>query len=313
MLACRGAPPEPAPVRAPAPEEQATLVYPPLADVLRDGVWTERGPHAVLGAVDTAPTLLAVIEERGEQVRVVYEDSWNRVAVWIPTDRLALTVLEPVPLAGSPGSRPRQDHAAVLLLPGIPVAEVGREGDRVEILTGDDEMSARGWVDADLLGRVWNAEPFPDDPEATHSIADGTPIRVSADLSAQVVATARSGARAVVLSAGPDWYEIQVVGSWMNVHGHVEVHRVYESAGSMYGGLIGGQALPPAWPDVPAGTCLVDEAGGEPIGVTLVEHQDQEPMPGGAKVHASTPWTTVTLLAEQTADGGWRSCPLSGP
>jgi hypothetical protein len=285
--------------------------FPPLEEVLRDGVWTEVGPRAVIGEVGQNPTLLAVVDEHGEQVRVVHESMEARVAGWLPIDQLHLTVRVPVALAGTAESRPRADRAAVLLLPGIPVAELGRDGDRVEIAAADGEMRAQGWIDADLLGRIWVAEPFPDDPDGTHTLASGAPIHLAPRADATVVATALEDARAVVLRELAGWMEIRIVGSWMNVHGYVEEYRLYE--GGAYGGLFGRAATRDDWPDVPAGACLVESVGDPPVGVTLVPLNDQEPVPGGAKVEVDAPWGTMSLVAEQTDDGGWRTCPISAP
>lgn len=283
----------------------------PVAEVLRDGVWTEIGPHAVVGQVGQTPTLLAVVDEHGDQVRVVYE-SWDaRVLRWVPTAELHPTVLSPVALAGSAESRPREDHAAVLLLPGIPITVLEQADGRSRIETSDGEMRARGWIDDGLVGTIWVAEPFPDDPDATHTLAYGTPVLLSPASEAPVVATSADNAKAVVLGQTGGWSEIRVVGSWMNVHGYVEDWRLQDHSGDLYGGLVGSVAAPAEWPDVPAGTCLVAEPGGEVIGVTLASKDDQEPVPGGAKVPVATPWDTMTLIAEQTADGGWRSCPLA--
>jgi len=311
LAACRSSgPAAPPPVAPPAEKVAAPIRYLPLAEVLRDGVWTEIGPHAVIGQLGVSPTLLAVVGERDDEVQVVYEDWEARVVGWVPVERLHATVLRPVALAGSAESRPRESHAAVLLLPGVPVAELDRADGRVEISASDGEIGARGWVDDDVLGRVWVAEPFPDDPEATHDLQPGTPIYRSPSTDAVVVATAGSVAKAVELGTRGGWSEIRVVGSWMNVHGFVEESALELTGGAMYGfGKMGGQP-PASWPDVPAGTCLVAAAGGEPVGVTLVAMNDREPVPGGAKVELSPPWGDVVLLAEKLTGGGWRTCPI---
>jgi hypothetical protein len=255
-------------------------------------------------------TLLAVVAERGDEVRVVHEDYAARVAGWLPTNRLHPTVLEPVALAGAIDGNPREDHAAVLLLPGILVRELERREGRVRIAAEDDHLTATGWIDGDLLGQIWVAEPFPDDPEATNTLSSDAPIRVAPSSDAAVVATTRQYVHVIAVGFTADWTEIRVVGSWMNVHGWVESYRVGD------GGLFGFGGYPPfrgdldEWPEVPAGACLVEALGGEPVGVLLAERENQEPVEGGAKIVVDVPWGPVTLRAERSGDG-WRTCPTS--
>jgi hypothetical protein len=309
MVACRSAP---APTRAEpeAPAAAPPMQFFPLAEVLRDGIWTERGPHAVIGSPGGAVTLLAVVDERGDEVRVVFEDHYTRLAGWMPRNRLHPTVVEPVALAGAIDGNPREEHAAVLLLPGVLITPLERREGRARIEATDDEVTATGWIDEDVLGQIWVAEPFPDDPPATHTLAEGAEIRVAPSSDATVVATMRQYVFVAVLGATDSWTEVRVTGSWMNVHGWVESYRVGD------GGLMGAGGFAPfrgdmhEWPDVPDGACLVEEPGGEPVGVLLTPRENQEPTDGGAKIVVEAPWGQVTVRAEEAA-GGWRTCPLA--
>ena len=279
--------------------------------MLRDGIWTLEGPHAVIGRLDAEPTLLAVVDEQDAQVRVVYEGRTARIARWIRTADLHLTVLRPVALAGRADSYPRTERAAVLLLPGVPVAELRHAGARVQIAAGDDELHAEGWIDADLLGRIWIGEPYPDDPEATHGVDGVTPILLEPSDTATAVAITQRTVKAALLGERGDWAEVQIVGSWMNVHGYVPSGRLHLGPPGDYE-LTGQLSQPSEWPDVPAGTCLVESIGGAIIGVTTEAHPDQEPVPGGAKVPVETPWGPMKPFAEEAGDG-WRACPIRNP
>lgn len=312
VVACRSAP-APAATKPEAPAADAPMQFFPLAEVLRDGIWTERGPHAVLGSPAGAVTLLAVVDERGEEVRVVHEDHHARVAGWLPRNRLHPTVVEPVALAGAIDGNPRETHAAVLLLPGVLVQELERREGRVRIEAKDDDLIATGWIDEDVLGQIWVAEPFPDDPPETNILSEGTPIRVSPSSDTTVVATTQQYVYVAVVGSTDSWTEVRVTGSWMNVHGWVESYRVGDGGLMGFGGFMPYRGEVPEWPEVPAGACLVETLGGEPVGVLLLRREDQEPIDGGAKIVVEAPWGPITLRAEAADGGGWRMCPLNGP
>ncbi|HUH00767.1 MAG TPA: hypothetical protein VML75_02155 [Kofleriaceae bacterium] len=279
--------------------------------MLRDGIESTHGPRAVIGRFALVPSLVAVVDERDDEVRVVIEDATAsaRFAAWVPVGYLSLTVTRPVALAvaGSRDARPREEHAAVLYLPGVMIREFERVGDRVLVDSSDGHLNAHGWVDADVLARRWLGHQQRLDERASRQLAPGVAIRIRPSRAATIAATTQQAVPAVELRRDADWTEVRVLGAFTRAHGYV-ANDDKGGNGDGFGGFVRGVlGTRPEWPDVPAGTCLVESVGGEVIGVTLEVLPDREPVPGGAKVVLEVPWASVTLIAEQDGDE-WRRC-----
>jgi hypothetical protein len=307
---CGGAPRaiEPAPAAPPASRAARPHTVQPMELVLRGrpdaGVTLARlgvhgqawlrlagPPQSSPGWNDVIGGAVAIAEDSGDHVRVLHDDDDVRMLVWIARADLARVLIRDVELR--PG---------VLLRAGVPVAGATIEWEGVAVTAQ---------IPADAIGDRWEAAAPPPSDVETHTLDTGLAIRTAPSSTAEVLATATAPIE--VRPIGEEqrgWREVETIGPHVIVRGFVEAWHL-DGLGTFGTGSGSGYGSSHSISiDVPAGTCLYDEIGGEMIGVTTMArsrlaypHEDED----WYLVLVNSPWGLLDVPVHE-GDGGWDRC-----
>jgi hypothetical protein len=285
----------------------------PRAILARHGeAWLRLG-----GNVDTAPGWQepdnadrAVVEVRGEHVRLMLEDDDVRLFVWVARADLAPVIAHEVSLA--PG---------VVLAPGTTYTEVARADDEVSILVTEDQLRVQGVVPTSAIGDLWEPVPERAEQRRSHALEAGVEIHAAPDEEAPLLATTTDtiDVRALGLSFR-GWREIVTLGPHVTVRGFV---RERDAKSGVFdvgtGGGYGYGSTHALSLEVGAGTCLYDDVDGEVIGLVVADRTRlmREIDGGWFALMVNSPWGILDVPIH-TQPGGeppaWERCAeLSAP
>jgi hypothetical protein len=111
-------------------------------------------PIAKMPSQGIRPIEAIVVEQRGQNLRVVLEGHDVRLLVLVPPDSLALVTKKPVRLAwGRDEAPPEVD--GVRLAPGVPLEEIAFSHDRIRVKGIADDVAFEGWIDGDATDRAF--------------------------------------------------------------------------------------------------------------------------------------------------------------
>jgi hypothetical protein len=260
----------------------------------------------------------AVIDQTPDRLQVVSHEDDANVAVWIERRDVAPTLVATTELTDEQG-RTDPEHG-VWLAPGTDVESsealaAGAAGR--EIVVRDEMLAIRGWVPASVLDDVWVGDvPSDHRTDATSHIAAGGEIREAPSAAARVLAAARDDISVAVRGSQGDWQDVEIVDGPIRVRGFVLATSVLpepsfwiRTGGFSSYGISDTDSL-----EVPDGACLFDRAGGQIVGVNLVQRSryagsvDTE----WPRVYVNTPWDLVTVSVH-VEDGRFVSCKLGDP
>lgn len=305
-----------------ATAEAGERTYPAATEILVDPMTSPYRVHvARMGEVRLAPggassrpgghqltrmLELAVVEERADQIRIVYDHDGARLMLWVASADLTWSIARPVRLAG------RGDDG-VWLGTGAPVTVTGAGRKRTVTYT-DGDITVRGVVAADAVTRVF-------------------PVSVRGDrtfgATAREIRLAPGGALLRARPIGVDvvrvrggWTEVEHRSRYLRIRGWVANARLSDElfglSGTGAGSAIGMSHTPLV--DVPAGACLYDGRGGAPAGVQLVDDRRYVAGHDGDwwQVYVATPWGTVLAWAQALGDDAagdprWERCTPTTP
>lgn len=263
--------------------------------------------------------LLPVIGEKATRIRVVTEEDDARVAVWIDRRDAWETVVAPVRL--EPGGSGIAEAAAGAAGPGLwleagapiyVVASPARARRIVELR--DQAVAVQGTVPAALVGHVWivprgdrtktdlkggrcsgpSWQP-PLDSRPKLSIAEGTTFRGAASEAAVVLATMSQRLDVAVIARREGWTLVELRRPYARIRGYVPSLALAPTGDAEIGwGTCGRGGFGMSHADrieVPAGTCLFDQAGGEVVGVAAAAK-----VRFGARARGGDEWSMVYVL-----------------
>ncbi|HVV82674.1 MAG TPA: hypothetical protein VHE35_06320 [Kofleriaceae bacterium] len=232
---------------------------------------------------------LPVAEERGDRVRVLFEDDDARMLLWLDAADLAWSIARPVRLAG-------RGDAGVWLGTGAPVTVTG-SGRRRTVAFDDGTAKVSGAVDAGELARVFPAsrglEPTWTEHVGAIRAAPGGAVLYRGELDVEVVAR-RAG-----------WAEVEHRSRYLRIRGWVAEADLAEG-GFGTGGTGSGSGFGMSDTervDVAAGACLYDAKDGHVAGLEVTAAQRYVAERDGAwwALYVGTPWGVVQAWAH--ADG----------
>jgi hypothetical protein len=279
----------------------------PRAILARHGeAWLRLG-----GAVDTAPGWQeldnadrAVVEVRGEHVRLMLEDDDVRLFVWVARADLAPVIAREVSLA--PG---------VTLAPGTTFTEVARADDTVSIVVTEDQLRVEGTVPTSAIGDLWEPGASRKEQRSSHALEAGVVIHTAPDEEAPVLATTTDtiDVRALGLSFR-GWREIVTLGPHVTVRGFVRERDAKSDV--LGGGTSGGYGYGSTHAmslEVGAGTCLYDDVDGEVIGLVVADRTRlmREIDNGWFALMVNSPWGILDVPIRIQPGGeppAWERC-----
>ncbi|MEZ4438730.1 MAG: hypothetical protein R3B72_06555 [Polyangiaceae bacterium] len=229
---------------------------------------------------------LPVVEEAEDAVRVLVEREEFRVLVWVERALLAQVATESVmlrtaPEADAPGS-------GVTVHPGCPLETVERRDGAVKV-RGDQaidegyqmgQVSFEGWIDASALGAIHQPRPL-EPPSGTHHVLlEPVVFLVSPRETLQSATVGTSHDYKVLLDVygtltpGAFYQAITLQGPTFDVQGHVPRNKLFRvpdtrQPPSIMVSFGGSKTRQPEERllALPAGACLYDDRGGEPVAV----------------------------------------------
>ncbi len=296
--------------------------------------WTRLGAAQLndssRGEGDPIDEVLPAIGETANRIRVVTEEDGARIAIWIDRREAWESIAAPVKLDLGPAAA-RAERAGVWLEAGAPVeVQPGRVRGGRPVVLRDEAIALRGAVPGAFLGHVWTVPhddakptdlvqgrcPAPPPPPAPpvdrrgqRELAAETEIRAAASAEAPVIATTSEALDVAFLGSGGGWAEIELRRPYVRIRGHVpedsigEVAELGELAGSCIGHTFGMSHADRI--EVPAGTCLFDQANGDVIGVAIetMVRLGARGRPGDewSSVYVQTRWSLASLYVRDTA------------
>jgi hypothetical protein len=296
--------------------EGFTREHPWRARVTRLGTWKLAPEEDWRPAPErdrpVSPFDVVVADRAGAEVRVVAQFEDLLVAVWVPSEDLAVVPVEQVDVVREPGAAAAADGPGASLAGGAEIEVLEEREGWTHVRPAATEFRVDGWVPSVLVGRVYRdadfdvlAETLDLEPAAGLEVYDGS------GLEARVLAVLRPDAAAAV--------RVRALGEPRE--GRREV--LFASARALLRGWVRADALAPAdaqhpapsshsvfsfhvrgehnWLQVPVGTEL-RTAEGDVFAVTtqgtkLVVASDRAPR--RTAVSLRTPWGDVV---------GWTAC-----
>ncbi len=261
-----------------------------------DECWDEH----ILGEV-------AVVEERGEYVRVVSETADVRAAIYLRAADLDERVAARTALRGRADDA--QDPLPVTLLAGAPIKTLEQEGDwrRVEVV--DNGVTVSGWLPSAALARVYAAL-------TTAALVDTLAVNSAVDVidrpGGSVIAELAPGdvhvrglRRLGESSAG--LVEIEVLTRWLEVRGFVVATAVTDHPAESFGGLVGRSGWGSSgttWLRASRGIAISLEPDQEVIAVTTAA-----PTRLALSGERRERWVEVRFMTGWGMAVGWLLCP----
>ena len=272
-----------------------------------------------------------VIGESSEHVRVVVEDDFARMALWIPRADCAPTAIAPVRLGDAHGTA--DPATGVTLDVGARlIAQPAANGLR-QIALVDAYLDATGFAPARAIGEVWlaaehevydpklatSSEPV---PTTTGTEVAAGPIREAPRDAAAVVAVAKQPLPIRVIRTLGPWDEIELRAERVRVRGFVPAPTVTVNAPPRsFGGYGrgGGYSISDSVVfDVADGACLYDREGGDVVGVEVGQKSryagGATSMTGWWNVVVNTDWGLMTVAVHDTSEAAnpraasWETC-----
>jgi hypothetical protein len=293
----------------------------------------KRPPTPGVEVTADANYVLPVINETEAQIQVVVEDDHVRLALWVDRIDTWSTVIGAVQLSERDGHA--DQLTGVWLEPGATIASHDLVDKRREIEVVDPALEIRGWVPAAFVGHVWLADrgdvprlvleetPWqpPEDHRVHGRVALGALIRSAPAAKAPVIAKTTEEVFATIGRAYDGFTEIELHRPQLRVHGYVDAHHVDHALEAPLGHGSGrGHGFGISHSDrieVPAGTCLFDEANGEVVGVQIEPSirlgQLRGPVVGWAMVYVENPFSIaaqlyVRAMRDDPNDPHWEPC-----
>jgi len=291
----------------------------PRAILARHGAaWLRLG-----GDVDESPgwhdldgTDRAVVEMRGEHVRLLLEEDDVRLFVWVARADLAPVIAHEVALVATPGApAPGRGRPGVTLAPGTTFAETARAGEHVAVTIAADGLRVDGFVPVAAIGDVWE-RAAPGALRRSHALDAGRVIRAAPDDGAPALATTTETIDVRALAPSyRGWREVTTLGPHVVVHGFVREHDAHADLYShgTGGGYGYGSSHAMSFP-VGAGTCLYDGIDGDVIGLVVADRKRlmrATTAPGWYTLLVSSPWGLLDVPIRTAAGSeppSWERC-----
>ncbi|HET9991090.1 MAG TPA: hypothetical protein VFQ65_21305 [Kofleriaceae bacterium] len=300
LAACGAAapPPAPAPRIAPVPQ-RPRLAYQVEAGELGDrDIEAKLVHHAYItrrsqgrltfdtaaadGPTGDLPAAVAVpvLGEQTNFLRAVSTDDGARIAVWVPRESFAPTIVTPTELLDASGRTSDGVHGAWLAA-GTVVGSPPDHGVLRQVTLVDHDLRVAGTVHENALGLVWRGNvppPVPDNSAGKPPYLETTArIMAAARDDARVLATVVEMPAVTVVTKSGRWVEVVLERGGMLLRGYVHAADVTsERAGLLGHGSGTGSGYGVSDTDhvrVPAGACLYDRKGNNVIGVNLEDKE----------------------------------------